>query len=471
MQNWPRTGLKKKVSVNKTNYPPDQPLPSRGTPQLALGLGDAVGLIVGVVIGAGIFETPALVAANVGNEFMLIGVWIAGGIISLIGGLCYAELATAYPHPGGNYYYLKRGFGEAIAFLFAWARMTVIQPGSIVLLAFVFGDYASQILNLGDNSAALYAAATIIFLTVLNLRGVRQGKLTQNWLSAIKVLGLAIVILVGLWGLATVPLPANPTPVTPNLGLSMIFVLLSYGGWNEAAYISAELRDVRRNMIRSLVWSIGLISGIYILINLAYLHGLGLVGMVDSQAIAADLMAQILGEPGNFLISLLVAISALGAANATIFTGARTNYALGQDFPLFNALGRWHTRASTPTTALLVQGGISLALVLLGSLKRKGFETMVYYTAPVFWFFFLLSGVALFILRLKEPQHPRPFSVPLYPLTPLLFCLTCGYLLYSSLTYAASQPTGIAVYIGVAVLLSGVPVLLWMNLRQAAAKP
>lgn len=211
-------------------------------------------------------------------------------------------------------------------------------------------------------------------------------------------------------------------------------------------------------MVRSLLVSIGIITSIYLLINLAYLHGLGLAGMQQSPAVAADLMRRSLGEPGAVFISILITVTALCSMNATIFTGARTNYALGQDFSFFSYLGRWHHRANTPTQALLVQGAISLALVLLGSLTRKGFQTMVDYTAPVFWFFFLLTGVSLLVLRVREANVPRPFRVPLYPLTPILFCFFCGYLLYSSLAY-----TGIGAMVGVAVVAAGIPLLLWMR--------
>lgn len=426
-------------------------------PKPALTFVDAVSLIVGLVIGAGIFKTPALVAANVGSATEVLLVWLLGGAISAIGALCFAELATAYPHPGGNYYYLMRAFGRNIPFLFAWARMTVIQTGSIALLAFVFGDYASQLLPIGSSS--VYAAVAIATLTGLNVLGVQQGKWTQNWLTAAKIIGLGLIVVIGLtWSSAAAPtLPREPASEA-SLGSAMIFVLLSYGGWNEAAYISAELHDVRRNMTRVLLWSIGIISGIYLLINLAYLQGLGLFGMRESEAVAADLMRQTIGGRGAVFISLIVALSALGAINATIFTGARTNYALGQDFSMFAFLGRWHPRANTPAQALLVQGAISLALVVLGTLTRKGFETMVDYTAPVFWFFFLLSGVSLLVLRRREPDVPRPFRVPLYPWTPLLFCFVCGYLLYSSLVY-----TGRGSLVGVAVVAAGIPLLLWMR--------
>jgi amino acid transporter len=193
---------------------------------------------------------------------------------------------------------------------------------------------------------------------------------------------------------------------------------------------------------------------------------LGLAGLASSEAPTADLMRRAVGENGARFVSLLVAVSALGAANATIFTGARTNYALGRDFRKFSFLGRWQENTGTPKNALVVQGAISLALVVLGALTRKGFETMVDYTAPVFWFFFLLSGVALLVLRSREPDVPRPFRVPLYPWTPLLFCAICSYLLYSSLIYA-----GIGGITGVVVLLTGIPLLLLNRQRTTSTNP
>lgn len=420
-----------------------------------LRLWDTIALIVGMVIGAGIFETPALVAAQVGSVSAVIQVWLLGGGISLVGALCFAELATTYPDPGGNYAYLKRAFGDRMAFLFSWARMTIIQPGSIALLAFVLGDYSTQLLSLGAYSPSLYAIAVIILLTGLNLLGMHQSRRTQNLLAIAEVLGLIMVVVIGFSSSPTTT--TTPQVVTSNpLGASLIFVLLSYGGWNEAAYISAELKQVERNMVRSLVWSIGIISAIYLLLNLAYVHGLGISAMAQSKAIAADLMRQALGEPGGAIISILVAIAALSSLNATIVTGARTNYALGRDFALFSRLGRWHEQSNTPSSALIAQAAIASGLVLLGSWQRQGFKTMVDFTAPVFWLFFLLTSVSLLILRTRDPNRTRPFRVPLYPVLPLLFCVVCGYMLYSSINY-----TGVGALVGIAVLILGFPVLLF----------
>lgn len=421
-------------------------------PQPSLVLIDAIALIVGLVIGAGIFETPSLVAANTGTPGGIIWLWLAGGIISLLGALCYAELASTYPHVGGNYYYLKRAFGQPIAVLFAWARMTVIQTGSIALLAFVFGDYASQLWSFGRYSASIYAVLAIALLTLLNILGLRESKQTQKWLTVALILGLITVITLGLFSAPTTAVVATAPSESGSWGLALVFVLLSYGGWNEAAYISAEVKNPQRNMVRSLLVGIAIITTVYLLMNLAYLRGLGVAGMANSQAVAADLLRQVLGEPGAAFVSLLVVVATLSSINATILTGARSNFALGQDISPFRWLSSWQPKPNSPTAAYLLQAAIALTLVGLGTFTRKGFETMVDYTAPIFWFFFLLSTLSLIILRIQEPTRLRPFRVPFYPIVPLLFCAICGYLLYSSLVY-----TGIGAVVGVIVVLLGIP--------------
>lgn len=430
-------------------------------PSRTLSVWDVVALIVGVVIGASIFKTPALVAQNVSSPAAIFLVWVLGAGVSFVGALCYAELASAYPHAGGDYHFLQRAFGRKLSFLFAWARLAVIQTGSIALLAFVFGDYATELFQLGEYSSAVYAALAVSSLTVLNTVGVRPGKQTQRWLTLTTIVGLVVIIAVGLgYGGYSGPPEAAASDATgtggqAGLGMAMVFVLLTYGGWNEAAYVSAELQDVGRNMVRSLMLSIGLIALLYLLVNAAYVWGLGFGGMNSSNAVAADLMRQTIGGTGAQTLSLLIAVAALSSANATIFTGARTSYALGQDFSLFSFLGRWRDNRDTPANALLLQGAVVLILVGLGAVTRQGFESMVDYTAPVFWFFFFLTGVALLILRRQEPGKRRPFRVPFYPVTPIVFCAAALYMLWSSLTY-----TGVGALVGVAVLLAGLPLLL-----------
>jgi basic amino acid/polyamine antiporter, APA family len=436
-----------------------QPGAPLASPRPALRVVDAVALTVGLVVGAGIFKTPSLVAANAGSAQGVLWAWLLGGVVSVVGALCYAELATAYPHPGGDYHYLHRALGRGPAFLFAWSRLTVIPTGSVALLAFVFGDYASQLLRLGPHSSALYAGLLVVALTLLNVLGLRHGTRTQNLLTLLEVGGLLALVAVGLFvAPAASPGPA-PAAVAgaapaPAWGLVMVFVLLTYGGWNEAAYLSAEVKGRGHPLLRALLWSLGIVTLLYLLVNAALLRGLGVAAMGQSEAVAADLMQRGLGTRGALVLSALIALSALTSANATLFTAARTNYALGRDFPAFRLLGSWNARTGSPVNALLVQGAITLALVLLGSATRQGFQTMVEYTAPVFWLFFLLTGVSLFVLRRREPHARRPFRVPLYPLSPLLFCATCAYLLYASLAY-----TGLGALVGVAVLGLGTLVL------------
>lgn len=429
-------------------------------PQPTLSLFDVVALIVGIVVGAGIFRTPSLVAANAGSAESFIFAWILGGIVSLIGALCYAELTTAFPSTGGDYHFLTRAFGKRLAFLFAWARMSVIQTGSVALLSFIFGDYLSQLYSIGEYSSVIYASLVIIVLTAINIIGLKLGTGVQKFLTIVEVSGVSLVIVAGFFFAPTASI-INPEVVQTaagSFGLTMVFVLLTFGGWNEAAYISAELRtgkSGKRRMAQALILGIIIITVLYLIVNLAYLKVLGLGGIAESKAVAGDLMEIAFGNVGLWLIGLMIAISALTSANATIFTGARTNYAMGRDFALFAPLGKWNSQAGAPVNAFVLQGVISLALVGLGLLTRKGFETIVEYTAPVFWFFFFLVGIALFVLRRKEPDAERPFRVPFYPITPILFCLTCIYLFYSSIAY-----TGWGAFIGVAVLLIGTVILL-----------
>lgn len=432
---------------------------------------DVVALTVGVVIGATIFRFPSLVAANTPSVPVMLLAWVVGAGVSVVGVLCYAELTTTYPHAGGDYFYFQRAFGDWLAFLFAWARLVVIQTGSITLLAFVFGDYASELWSLGSYSSSIYAALAIIALTGLNVAGVRQGKSVQRGLTIATILGLLVLVAAGFF---LVPAPAAPDPSggtasgagAGSFGMAMVFVLYTYGGWNEAAYLSAEVRDVRKNMMHGLLISLGLIATLYLLVNWAYVKGLGMAGMSDSEVVAADLMRAALGDPGAAALSLLVIAAALSSTNATIFTGARTSFALGRDFPLFEFLGRWHNEAKTPANALLVQGGIALSLVGVGAATRQGVQSMVDYTAPVFWLFFFLTGVSLIVLRRIEPEVSRPFRVPLYPLVPVAFCVACLYMLWSSLAY-----TGIGALLGVGVLLTGVPLLFLRSDRSPDPTP
>ena len=423
--------------------------PSIGAARPTLRGRDLLALTVGIVVGAGIFRTPSLVAGAAGSEATLLIAWLAGGLLSIIGALCYAELASAYPHIGGDYHFLRRAFGNRLAFLYAWARLTVIQTGSLALLAYVFGDYMAVLVPIGPLSSTVYAAAAVIVVSLLNWAGVRSGATAQRWLTAIEVGGLALVIIAGL---LIAPAGAVQPSVTGEsaLGLMMVFVLLTYGGWSEAAYLSAEVKDGARRIAPMLVLGLTIVTLLYMLANLAFLSVLGLGGMAATDAVAADVMRLAFGDTGGALISLLIAIAAITSANATAITGGRTACALGRSYRGLSWLGQWDDARNTPANGLLAQCVIALLLVGAGALAQDGFRTAIEYTAPVFWGFLLLVGLSLFVLRRREPDRPRPFRVPFYPILPAVFCLTSAYLLYSSLAY-----TGWGALAGVAVLLGG----------------
>ncbi|MDQ4120643.1 MAG: amino acid permease [Acidobacteriota bacterium] len=433
-------------------------LENRAEPKAVLGLTDAIALIVGIVVGAGIFSFPSLVAANAGSETAFLAAWALGGLVSLVGALCYAELASTFPSAGGDYHFLTRAYGKRLSFLFAWARMSVIQTGSVALLAFVFGDFASQVFPLGEYSSAIYAALIVILLTAINIAGIGFGTGAQKLFTTLEVLAIAAVIFAGIMsssdGASNAVSTQTASAGTASFGMTMVFVLLTYGGWNEAAYLSGEMRGSRKQIAWALVAGILIVTALYLLVNVAYLSALGLDGLANSKAAASDAVRSSFGDWGAIFIGVAAAICALTSANATIFTGARTNYALGRDFSVLKPLGKWNAQTDAPINAFLVQGVIALLLIGLGILTRKGIQTMVDYTAPVFWVFFLLTGISLFVLRRKEPNVERPFRVPLYPLTPLVFCLTSLYLLYSSLAY-----TGAGALVGVAVLAVGAVLL------------
>ena len=435
-------------------------------PQHLLSPLGAVALIVGIVIGAGIFKTPAMVAGITGDVGWVVAIWLIGALVSLMGALCYAELCTAYPHAGGDYHFLHRAFGRHVSFLYAWARATVINTGSIALLAFVFGDYFSQVWSWGEHGNAYWAFAIVLALTAINILGVNASARVQMVLTAFEVLGLVAVVVAGFVlpsASAAAPAAFSSTPPLAMMGLALVFVLLTFGGWNEAAYVSAELKGGSRTMVRVIVVSMVALSLIYLLVNLALLHGLGLKGLAESKTAASDLLGLAFGPWAQKALGLFVAIAALTSINATMVVGARTSFALGRDWQSLRALGQWQSQTGSPTRAYVFQAVISMALIALGTQEADGFSAMVEFTAPVFWGFLCLVGLSLFWLRWRDPSTPRPFKVPLYPLTPAVFCLACAYLTYSSIGYAISQN---AIHVALFLLLSGVAALVMLHWRE-----
>jgi amino acid transporter len=475
-----------------------------------LGLWDCISIIVGIVIGTTIFYSPGLILNFVPNPWMGVAVWLFGGFLAIMGGLCYAELATTYPRSGGDYAYLTQAYGPATGFLFGWAQLMVIMPASIGVMAFVFGEVATSMLDLSGtplgqqvavSSEFIYATGAVVLLTIMNVVGVTSGKITQNLLTMAKVIGLIGILVAGvIAGDTEATRWDNPTDVEWGWGaLAIIFVLYAYGGWNDAAFVAAEVRTRERNIPYALLLGIGAITLIYVLVNLAYFIGLGFEPAKKGfdNLLPTQLMINAFGEHGGTAMRCIIMASALGAVNGLIFTGARIYATLGQDHKLFGFLGHWRPGKSAPVLSLLLQSAITIGLIFLfGTIQgheavnqtlesvrdsvnevmakinpdfsirisfdrawkpKSAFETLVSHSAPAFWIFFLLAGFSLFILRSKNPTRERPFSVPCYPLVPFIFCNMCVYMLYQSTVYIKER-----VVFVIALLLVGVP-LYWLS--------
>jgi basic amino acid/polyamine antiporter, APA family len=449
---------------------------AQDAPKKQLSLFDSTCLIVGIIIGAGIYEVVPDVAKGAPYWWAFLGIWIVGGLISLCGALGYAELATAYPKEGGDYVYLTRAYGRWAGFLFGWLQLAVVRPGDIAAMAFIFARYAQTIYDpfphamapydlipiksLADQAVPwtllCYALAAVAILTGINIIGVPQGKWTQNLLTTVKALGLLAVVAVALAGPASPPSPA--IDASRPLSLALILVLFTFGGWNEMAYVAAEIKNPSRNIVRALVLGTLAVTVLYLLVNGAFLYTLGLAGVANSNAVATDTVSVLFPKFGAALISALICVSALGATNGLIFTGARISYAVGVEHRIFRTLGRWRAQTGTPVRSLLLQGLIAMGLiVLLGS-----FVNAILYTAAAVYSFYLATNLAVIVLRLKEPHAQRPYRVKGYPWTTIVFCLVCAFLIQSAASYKPDVAKG-----ALLILLLGLP-LYWLSNSIAA---
>jgi amino acid transporter len=311
----------------------------------------------------------------------------------------------------------------------------------------------------------LWAATVVIALTAVNLASLEASARTQNWLALLEVGGLLVVCAAGAVAAphATTGAPwFASSPSAGMVGLAMVFVLLTYGGWNEAAYLSAEIKGGRRAIVVTLLVSIFIITALYVAANLAMLAGLPFDVLARSSAAPADLVVRTFGPLAGDVLAAFVAVATLTSINATMLVGARTNYALSDDWASLRLIGGWDAQRGVPTRALLAQGAMALALVAFGAAQRDGFEAMVEFTAPVFWAFLTLVGISLPVLRRRDSVAQRPFRVPLYPLTPLLFAATCAFLCYSSIGYAVSRS---AIHVSLLVMAAGVAALAYTRYR------
>ena len=460
------------------------------TTNVQLTVFDIVCLIVGIVVGTAIFKAPPLIFSMVPSREVGLLMWGLGGILAMSGALCYCELATTYPRFGGEYVYLTEAYGPLFGFLFAWMQLCAIITGSIGAMAFVFADYAATILNLPEGPVWL-AIPAVLVLTLIQTTGLKSGKLTQNLLTGIKVLSLGMILCAGVmasYQKAESKDVNSQTAITSTseaetdeqsslswsqLGLALVFVLYAYGGWNDTAAVAPLVKDLQRNIPRGYLIGLSLITVLYLALNEAYLRVLGLEGIRAASAPAARVMSVTLGSTSSIIMSVIVMISALGAIHGMLFTASQTMRAVGAEHQALRWCSYWYVR-NTPIASLLTLSAISVFLIcLVGTEQGRltvdmvtqachvsppdwekydgGFNTLVTATAPIFWGFFALAGVAVIVLRIRRPNQERPYRVPLYPILPLLFTATSLFMFYSSATYAGSL-----VFLCIPVVIAGI---------------
>jgi APA family basic amino acid/polyamine antiporter len=443
--------------------PPEHGVSSSGVPERRLSLVDCTSIIVGIIIGSGIYKSMPDVAGSLTDDWQLPAIWITGGLFALVGSLCYAELATRMPVEGGDYAYLSAAFGRPVGFLFAWTQLWVIRPGSIGALACVFAAYADKLASLGAASFLIYGCGSVVVLTLINALGVKLGTTTQNILTGAKVVGLAAVIVVGISSPAFTPVigtaanqatdatlaisqPRSWIASFDAMSFAMIFVLFAYSGWNEMGCVAAEVREPRKNILRALLLGAAVVTAIYIGLNLACAHVLGLSGMATSKAVATDAVTPLLGDWGGRAIALLICVSALGSTNGMIFTGARIYYAMGNRHRGLGLLAHWHAGFGTPVASLVVQMLITLALLVAFGMTADAdkagdaFERLVIFMTPPFYLFLVLSALAVIVLRRREQPEASSasdgvFRMPLFPWPGIIVAVASAFMIYKGAMY------------------------------------
>ena len=325
----------------------------------ALGVGDATLLVIGCIVGVGIFRTASAIAAHVSSPLLILALWIFGGGLSLCGALCYAELAAMFPKSGGDYVYLTRTYGRFWGFLFGWTKLFVERTGTIAILGFVFAEYLGRAAGYSSTQTRWVAAAAVLLLTLINTLGIRWGTYVQNSFTILKVGALGAIVMIGVLAhRGSAPVFIAPVASSLNLagwqalGVALVFVLWTYGGWTEAAYVAEEITRPERHVPLAILTGLLITTALYTLVNAIYLWYLPIAQMPRAGLVASVMMHKALGQAGARFIGWMVACSAFGALNGYILTGARILYAMGQDHALFAKLGALDTRSHTPATAL-----------------------------------------------------------------------------------------------------------------------
>jgi APA family basic amino acid/polyamine antiporter len=435
-----------------------------------LGVGSIVGIVVGTMIGSGIFIVPATVAGQVRSPLLMLAVWVAGGVLSVFGALSLAELASAYSEAGGLYVYLREAYGPLAGFLFGWTLFLVIDSGSIAALSSAFATkYLPHFVDMTPLAGKGAAVLFILVLMAVNVLGVRRGALVQNVLTSLKFAALAgIVVAVfffapGRWGNLAGPAPAGAAGgggLISAFGLALVAALWAYKGFECSTYSSGETRNPSRTLPLGIIAGCGLVTLLYLLANAAYLYVLPAAAIARSDRVAADAMNIAVGPFGASVVSVIILFSIMGAANGHILTGPRVYYAMAKDGLFFRAMASVHPRFRTPHVSILVVGGWSILLGMSGT-----FEQLLRYVIFGHWIFMGLAVSAVFVLRKKRPDLVRPYRALGYPVTPGLFVLAAVFVTVNALigTFWNS-------FAGLAIIALGIPAYLYWKGRKARAR-
>jgi amino acid transporter len=430
----------------------------------SIGFWGATGVMVGIIIGSGIFRTPASIADQLSSPWLILALWGAGGVLALCGALTYAELATMFPQSGGVYVFIREGFGRCAAFVFGWTYMLIVKPSAAGGIAVIFGEHVNTLL--GTHWDVRYPTlAMLVFFTLINIRGVTLSAGLAGVLSALKFGALlAIVLLAVAMGRGSLANFADqPTPQPISLWKAIVPVMAAimwtYDGWSDVGAIAGEVKDPQRRLPMIYLVGTAAITLIYLAVNAVYLAMIPLDAMRQSATVAPLVMDILLGSAGAVAITIIVLVSTSGSTHGSIMTGARVTYQQARDGLLFAPLGRVHPRWGTPHVALSVQ----LVLSCVATWFLKDFDRLAGSFVFTMWIFYGLAGSAIFVLRLRRPQAERPFRCWGYPIVPAVFVLTS---LSMTVLSILDDPKTTLPWIG--LLLAGVPVyFVWERLRRA----
>jgi APA family basic amino acid/polyamine antiporter len=425
-----------------------------------LGVFDATMLVMGGIIGSGIFVTPAEVARHVDTPVLIVGVWIIGGVIALAASFVYAELAARRPEVGGQYAYLRDAYGPIPAFLYGWALLLVIQSGGMAAVAITFARYFSDLVQV-PVSDSVVAVTVLALLTAINCFGVRSGSNVQSGLMLLKIGAIAGLVLAGL----TLAPTSNGEPgpeysgslsTFAAIGAAMTPVMFSYGGWQTASFVAGEMRKPGRDLGRGLLFGVAGVVLLYTLVAFVCVHGLGPAGLAASKTPATDVMRLALGNKGATFIGLGIAISALGFLSQGMLTAPRVYFAMAEDGLFLRSVAAVSSRTHVPVVAIILQGAAAAVIALSGT-----FGQILGYVVSVDFIFFALTGAALFVFRRRDGDRQVVFRVPLHPFTTGLFVIACV------LTVIATVWNNLAnSLIGYAILLAGVPACLYWQRKN-----